>query len=75
MALKPTWEVKDDGGMGVGAHVSLEKNGRPWHTETELGRAGPRLKDSQRPVLKTTEVGKLERTGDGCPKKEGMVSR
>lgn len=25
MALRPTWEVKDDGGMGMGAHVSLEK--------------------------------------------------
>lgn len=47
MALKPTWQVKDDGGMGLGAHMSLEKNGHPRHIETELGRAGPWLEDSK----------------------------
>lgn len=29
MALKPAWQVKEDGGMGLRAHVSLEKNGHP----------------------------------------------
>lgn len=42
-------------------------------TETELGRAGPRLEDSQRPVLETTEAGMLGRMGDGSPK-EDMAS-
>lgn len=60
-ALKPSWEVKGDGGMGGRgpqvegreAQVSLERSGCPG-TETRAG-----------------EAGKLGRVRDGGPKKGG----
>lgn len=51
MAVKTTWEW---------GHMFLERNGHPWHTETELCRAGPWLEDFQRSVLETSEDGENE---------------
>lgn len=77
MALKPTWEVKDGGGMGMEAHVSLGEWPPflwPCTQEVVLGRAGLQSEDCQA-ISEDLKGGKLGRMRDGSPKQEMHVSR
>lgn len=70
MALKPTWEVKDDGGMGVGTHVLGEECPSVTQRDSWVGLVLGQ-KTSRGHFWRPQEPGKPGRMRDDGPEKEG----